>query len=222
MSDRPEELDYDRSIKDDVVYDIRETPEYNQTRALIVANLTQPFDNQEFQDLLNQQAAKTGSLIERAWLNIRRTHCFVIVSDIAGAVALQSNLNGTKFPKDNDQQTEQVTRHPLYIDFIPVKATQHWIDQENKGPKDAVWKVSFEKQPSKQQEGQEFLVATHKMLNYPNKTFGYKSSSRFRGRGRGGYRGYRDYNNYRYTPYRREYDYPDSRRGRERSPEWAN
>ncbi|KAG7698959.1 hypothetical protein KL930_002253 [Ogataea haglerorum] len=230
MSEPQEDKDYDRSIKDDVIYEIRETPEFNETRALIIANLRQPFDNQEFQDLLNEQAAKTNSTIERAWLNNRRSHCIVIVSDVAGAVAIQKNLNGTKFPKEDTNQEDGVSRHPLYIDFIPVKATEHWIDQENKGPKDAVWKVSYVRQPSKRQEGQEFLVATHKMLNYPNKTFGYKSSTRYRGRGayrgrgRGGFRGYRDYD-YRYAPYRRDYDYhdyPDRHTERERSLEWTN
>ncbi|ODV84205.1 hypothetical protein CANARDRAFT_29360 [[Candida] arabinofermentans NRRL YB-2248] len=218
QGDDPDD-EYDKSITEDVIYEITETPQFSETRALIIANLSGPFDNKDFQDLLNEQAAKTDSTIERAWLNARRTHCIVIVSDIAGASSIQKNLNGRVFPytqgddnvedKEQEQEEEEepkldengepIKRHKLFIDFIPVKATQHWIDQENKGPKDAVWKISYVKLPSKQQQGSDFLVATHKMLNYPNKTFGYKSSGQrsSRGRGRGSnYRSHRGRSNY--------------------------
>ncbi|OWB75140.1 hypothetical protein B5S31_g4999 [[Candida] boidinii] len=192
---KEEEDIYDRNIKDDVIYEIKEKPEYTETRALIIANLRPPFDNKDFQDLLNTQAEQTNSTIERAWLNARRTHCIVIVSDIAGAVSIQKNLNGKIFPftdssnddnqeqeqdqdqeieKDQDQNTEKL---PLYADFIPVKATSLWIDQENRGPKDGIWKITYITQNSKTNSNSKFLVSTHKMINYPNRSDGYKSSN---------------------------------------------
>ncbi|GME92678.1 unnamed protein product [[Candida] boidinii] len=195
-SNEVEEDIYDRSIKDDVIYEIKEKPEYTETRALIIANLRPPFDNKDFQDLLNTQAEQTNSTIERAWLNARRTHCIVIVSDIAGAVSIQKNLNGKIFPftdssndedqeQDQDQDTEKeqeqeqnvTEKLPLYADFIPVKATSLWIDQENRGPKDGIWKIRYITQKSKTNANSKFLVSTHKMINYPNRSDGYKSSN---------------------------------------------
>ncbi|GME82607.1 unnamed protein product [Ambrosiozyma monospora] len=197
QADQPSET-FNKDIKTDVVYDIPDTARYNQTRALLIANLRPPFDNSDFQQMLNEQASNVNATIERAWLNERRSHCIVIVSDVEGAAEIQKNLNGHYFPltPDNadpepefDERGEPIERLKMYIDFIPVKATQLWIDQENRGPKDAVWKVDYVSAPSKEERDSTFLVATHQMLNYPNRSTGYKSSNPPRGSsryGRGG------------------------------------
>ncbi|VEU21818.1 DEKNAAC102620 [Brettanomyces naardenensis] len=278
-----DENDYDRSIKDDFVYEVSSEPEFGQTRALFIGNLRPPFENSDLRKLLSEEAAKVGSTIERAWLNERRSHCLVIVSEIGGATGIQRALNGKVFPESAEgaegatedsvasvepsasaaelpQPTDlaaepsqpnasavepsqtavsvslesadpaagpaqstisaepaqstvsaepstpaaEGSNLPLYIDFIPVKATQLWIDQESRGPKDAVWKVSYVKVPSR--EGSDFLIATHRMLNYPNRSYGYKSSRGRYGRRGGGYRGRGRYRGgYREREYRGDY-----------------
>lgn len=199
------------SFAKEVIYEIRDKAEYTETRAVFIGNLTTPFDNADFQRMLNDEAAKTGATIERAWLNNKRSHCIVIVSSVEGAVEIRRNLNGRFFPEelsDAPESTESgASRQQLYVDFIPVKATQLWIDQENHSPKDAVWKVSYTTKIGRTSE-KPFLAATHQMVNYPNHGLGYKSTgtSYYSGR-RGPRRGYssrdRDFRDSRDGGYRR-------------------
>lgn len=184
--------DFDPSIKDDVIYEINDEPQFNDTRALFIGNLREPFENEVLRETLGVEASKAHCIVERAWLNSRRTHCIVIVSDVPGAVAIRKSLNGKIFPfSDESEMNSELNRLPLYIDFIPVKATQMWIDQEIYGPRDAVWKVSYTEVPSKKQPGTTFTVSTHKMLNYFNHTWGYRSSARELNRGSSRSRGNR-------------------------------
>ncbi|CDK24388.1 unnamed protein product [Kuraishia capsulata CBS 1993] len=184
-----------KSSAEEVVYEIKDEAEYNQTRAVFIGNLTTPFDNADFQRMLNDEAAKSGATIERAWLNNKRSHCIVIVSTVDGAVEIRKNLNGKLFPEVLERETEAEVGTPeshdsshlrLYVDFIPVKATQLWIDQENHSPKDAVWRVSYATKIGRTSE-KPFLIATHQMVNYPNQGLGYRSTGTSY---RSGHRGY--------------------------------
>ncbi|EGW31150.1 uncharacterized protein SPAPADRAFT_63062 [Spathaspora passalidarum NRRL Y-27907] len=51
-----------------------------------------------------------------------------------------------------------VERHTLYVDYIPVKAINQWVFEEDKGPRDGKWKIDYEF------KGDE-TVATHTLLN---------------------------------------------------------
>ena len=280
---------YDRSIKEDVVYETTEDSQFRETRALFIGNLRPPFLNSDLQNMLDAEASQAGCSIDRLWLNEHRSHCIAIISDISGAVAIRKKFNGRPFPsgevkegeevedisgenekdekdekdgKDgkevndgenaedvndvndgenngenmegiketnanandrgktlNDNLPEQQSKQlPLYIDFIPVKATQLWIDQEGRGPKDAVWKVSYMRLPPKREGDPDFLVVAHKMLNYPNRSLGYKSKRDHRSgvrHRRGGFR-----RRYREREYYRgvgpaESSYRDREAGRE-------
>lgn len=247
---------YDRSIKEDVVYETTEDSQFRETRALFIGNLRPPFLNSDLQNMLDVEASQAGCSIDRLWLNEHRSHCIAIISDISGAVAIRKKFNGRPFPSgenvedvndvkdvenansgenmedvkdmnngeskgktpsDNlpEQQGKQL---PLYIDFIPVKATQLWIDQESRGPKDAVWKVSYMKLPPKREGDPDFLVVAHKMLNYPNRSLGYKSKRDHRSGSRHRRGGFR--RRYREREYYRgvgpaESSYRDREAGRE-------
>lgn len=186
-----------------ITYEIVEEPRYPPTRALFIGNLTSPFDNSQLQTMLEDGVKECGSYIERAWLNQRRSHSIVIVSDTTGAQLLRDQYNGKIFPLENSDETSkdeegvEVVRKALYIDFIPVKVVQSWIDQEDDGPVDALWKIEYEIINDR-------VIAQHKITNYSS--IEQKSSNFFesrdkhrrdgRGRGRGGrgnYRGYDDW-----------------------------
>lgn len=96
-----------------------------------------------------------------------------------------------------------VERIPLYIDYMPVKAINQWIFEEDRGPRDGTWKVIYES------NGEE-IIANHSLLTgsfMPR----YNLRSRGRGgRGRGAPRGNFSYNrrgNYGYDNGPRPYGY---------------
>ncbi|KAI3403591.2 hypothetical protein KGF56_003636 [Candida oxycetoniae] len=49
-------------------------------------------------------------------------------------------------------------RLPLYVEYIPVKAISQWTFEEDKGPKDGIWKLEFENRG-------EDTVVSHTLLN---------------------------------------------------------
>lgn len=181
-----------QSIKADmqsnqVVYTPTAGPLFNETRALFIANLASEFNTEVFKDMLMTEAQKRDCTIERAWLNCNRTHCFVLVSDIPGAISIREKLNGKIFSsKDGDDsniQKEEETvesSHGIYADFIPVRVVDTWVDQEKEAPEDAVWRVTYEEVPSKKQLGTSFKRVIHQMVNYPNDNVGYISLNKLR------------------------------------------
>lgn len=50
-----------------------------------------------------------------------------------------------------------IRRHGLYVDYIPVKVINQWIFEEDRGPKNAQWKVDY------QQRGDD-TFAVHQLL----------------------------------------------------------
>lgn len=95
-----------------------------------------------------------------------------------------------------------VERHPLYVDFIPVKAINQWVYEEDRGPRNGKWKIDYETR------GDE-VIASHTLLNgdfVPR--LPPRFSGRGRGRGRGIPRGGRGGNRYNQPPpYRGGYGY---------------
>ena len=49
-------------------------------------------------------------------------------------------------------------RHPLYVDYIPVKAINQWVFEEDKGARNGKWKIDYER------KGDD-VIATHTLLN---------------------------------------------------------
>lgn len=172
--DNHEEDIYDESITEEVVYISQNSPQFTETRAIFIGNLRPPFDHNDLRSILDEYCQLGSCTIERAWLNTKFSHSIVITSDVPGAESIRKELNGKVFPNSG----ETIGQLPLFVEFIPVKATQLWIDQEINGPKDGIWKVSFKSVPSKKVPGTTFTVATHTMVNHSNETWGYKSSSR--------------------------------------------
>lgn len=77
-----------------------------------------------------------------------------------------------------------VERKLLYVDFIPVKAINQWIYEEDKGPRNGKWKIGYEN------KGDDIL-ATHALLSgdfMPRYNQRHHHPKFGRGRG-GGYRG---------------------------------
>lgn len=76
-----------------------------------------------------------------------------------------------------------VERKPLYVDFIPVKAINQWIYEEDRGPKNGKWKISYE-------DKGDGILANHELLTgdfMPR--YNQRHHHPKYGRGRGGYRG---------------------------------
>ncbi|KAK6203584.1 uncharacterized protein RJT21DRAFT_28474 [Scheffersomyces amazonensis] len=105
-----------------------------------------------------------------------------------------------------------VERLPLFVDYIPVKAINQWVFEEDRGPRNGKWKIEYES------KGEE-VIASHTLLNgdfiprrYPGRERerrgGYRRDSY--GPPRRDYGGYRDrdrdYGRYNRRPYDRPYD----------------
>lgn len=93
-----------------------------------------------------------------------------------------------------------VERHPLYVDYIPVKAINQWVYEEDRGPRNGKWKIDYETR------GDE-VIASHTLLNGE---FVPRLPPRFGGRGRGRGRGPPRGGRGRYNqppPYRGGYGY---------------
>jgi hypothetical protein len=63
----------------------------------------------------------------------------------------------------------------IFVNYVPVRALDTWIEQERASPEDAIWKVGYARVPSKQQLGTMFTRAVHVMLNYQNEDVGFVS-----------------------------------------------
>lgn len=155
-----------------VIYENKVNPSFTQTRALFIANLNPDMDASVFKKILEEEAARENCSIERAWLNSRRTYCYVLVSDVPGATSIRSRLNGSTVPNSPDDGVK------LYVDYIPVRALDLWIEQENNAPSDAIWKISYESVPSKIDIGTSFKKVLHEMINYENPDSGYVKKRR--------------------------------------------
>lgn len=92
--------------------------------------------------------------------------------------------------EDKESATEPITpkeftveRKPLYVDYMPVKAINQWIFEEDKGPRNGKWKVLYE------QNGDNVFV-NHALLSGDFKPHYIQRLHHPRfGRGRGAYRG---------------------------------
>lgn len=249
--------------QEEVIYEIRDEPAFNLTRALFIGNLRRPINAIDFQNYLKELASAGGdNIIERAWLNRTRTHGIVLVDREEGAKYIRDRLNGSIYPSEEEglrlkeeydrrekenykkqlQDYEEaedkvsltqpsspkelsVERKPLYVDFIPVKAINQWIYEEDKGPRNGKWQIGYEN------KGDDIL-ANHALLtgdfmprynqrhhhsNFGRGRGGYRGSYRgpvYNRRGRGGY----DYNGAGPKPYgayppRNGYDGPPRRGG---------
>lgn len=163
----------DNSVME-VRYDITETSNFNETRALFIANITDALDMEDFKSIMVEEAKKKDCTIERAWLNSSRSHCYVLCSDTPGAVAIQAKLNGYNFIEKSSVSTEEAdSQNRLFVDFVPVRAIESWIEQEKEGPTDGVWKITYVEKPSKENLGTFFKLVIHEMVNYPNSSLGY-------------------------------------------------
>ncbi|RLV93564.1 hypothetical protein JA1_002322 [Spathaspora sp. JA1] len=65
---------------------------------------------------------------------------------------------GESIEPPSDPKNFSSERHPLYVDYIPVKAINQWVFEEDRGPRDGKWKIDYE------YKGDE-AVATHTLLN---------------------------------------------------------
>jgi hypothetical protein len=154
-------------------YVYKSEPSFQETRALFIANLKPSYDIDLFKQILLEEAQKVNCTIERAWLNSRRSHCYLLASDTPGATAIRDKLNGYIFPVDEPMKEAGDGENQLYVDYIPVRAIITWIDQEKDGPSDAIWKLTYEDVPSVKNIGTTFKRVTHTMVNYPNTHSGY-------------------------------------------------
>lgn len=127
-------------------------------------------------------------IVERAWLNRARTHAIILVNSEEGAVYLRSRMLNSIYPSPQEEAQLQLEieekeqrrydrevangdrsplppqpytvpeRMPLFVEFIPVKAINQWIYEEDHGPRDGLWKIEYET------VGDE-IVASHTLLN---------------------------------------------------------
>jgi hypothetical protein len=200
--------------QEEVLYTVTDEPAFNPTRALFIGNLRRPINANEFQQFLRQLLRDSGGnyVVERAWLNRTRTHGIVLVDREEGADYLRQQLNGSIYPRPEDdvrlreefdrlelerynrevQEYEsrkqelglddaamesedrpslepprplkefQPVREPLYVDYIPVKAINQWIFEEDKGPRNGKWKIVYELPADDPSAG---ILATHVLLN---------------------------------------------------------
>lgn len=163
----------DKTMRE-VRYEITEASNFNKTRALFIANITDSLDIDEFRNIMVEEARRENCTIERAWLNSSRSHCYVLCSDTPGAVAIQAKLNGFNFAEDSNVSAEKAdSQNRLFADFVPVRAIESWIEQEKEGPPDAIWKITYVDKPSKEKIGTFFKLVIHEMVNYPNASLGY-------------------------------------------------
>lgn len=164
------------------IYENKSNPSFTQTRALFIANMNPNMDTTLFKTILEEEAARENCTIERAWLNNNRTHCYVLVSDIPGATSIRARLNNMQINKQI-QNTPDEDAIMLYVDYIPVRALDLWIEQERNAPADAIWKITYKSVPSKINVGTSFQKALHEMINYENTDSGYVKSKRRSSRG---------------------------------------
>lgn len=152
-----------------VVYTPTENNIFPITRALIIGNIheIENFNSDFLTEILSFESSKTDCVVERAWLNGSMSHCFVLVSDISGAVDIRNRLNGVYSLIDNELYDENCGVG-LFVDYLPVRALDTWIDQEKSSAEDAVWKITYLDKKSITKPGTTFKNVTHKMINYPN------------------------------------------------------
>ena len=95
----PDELE----PQEEVVYEVKDEPSFNVTRALFIGNLRRPINAIDFQNYLKELASAGGdNVIERAWLNRTRTHGIVLVDKEEGAKYIRERLNGTTYPSEEE------------------------------------------------------------------------------------------------------------------------
>lgn len=178
-----DDIDNDNKLDtQEVTYKNSNISQFNETRALFIANLNlvPEFDTEKFKDILSNESKNEGCNIERAWLNGNCSHCYVLVSDTPGAIAIRNRLNGKDLAenKDDKNNNKSDTGYKIFVDFIPVRAMDNWIEQEQSSPSDAVWELTYTDLPSKEKIGTRFKAVSHKMINYPNTSVGYVGINR--------------------------------------------
>lgn len=231
-----ENVDNTKILATQIRYEYMQEPQFNQTRALFVGNMRPSFDTEEFKNILLEEAKKANCTIERAWLNSCRSHCFILSSDVPGATAIRDRLNGyvikdivddsddTEKVQEDEKQLKDDKEIKLFVDYVPVRALDQWIDDERGSPPDAIWKLSFIDSPSKLNPGTFFRTVLHEMVNYPNRSSGYiglKRRTRFshntdliRRQARPGRRSADEYRNRDRSPVRRRYNNDSRERSR--------
>lgn len=159
-----------RDLCDNAVrYKYKRYPSFQTTRALFVGNLNCDIDINEFKEILKEESERENCTVERAWINGKRSHSYVLISDVPGAVSIRNRLNGYRF-----ESSEAST----YVDYIPVRALETWINQELDAPRDAIWRVHYKEYRSRINPGSVFPKAVHAMINYENKSTGYIAVSK--------------------------------------------
>ncbi|KAG0681597.1 hypothetical protein C6P40_001171 [Pichia californica] len=175
---------------DRVIYRPSTESHFKETRALFIGNLGMEMDTEKFKNILIEHAKITACVIERAWLNSNRSHCYVLTNGKSGAISIRDRLNGcdsntlekldeskqqSSFEVENDDFNQQhnLDTMKIFIDFVPVKALNNWIESERDSPPDAIWQLTYELAPSILREGTEFQKVNHLMTNYPNTSSGY-------------------------------------------------
>ncbi|CAO2636409.1 Apoptotic chromatin condensation inducer in the nucleus, partial [Lemmus lemmus] len=62
-----------------------------------ISNLVRPFTLGQLKELLGQ----TGTLVEEAWIDKIKSHCFITYSTVEEAIATRTALHGVKWPQTN-------------------------------------------------------------------------------------------------------------------------
>jgi hypothetical protein len=152
-------------------------PTFIDTRAIMIGNLNKNLDVVSFKRILNEEALKEDSSIIRAWMNKHRTHCYVLTSAARAARKIRERLDDTDVATFKPRPDDDLINHipTIFVNYVPVRALDTWIEQERASPEDAIWKVGYARVPSKQQLGTMFTRAVHVMLNYQNEDVGFVS-----------------------------------------------
>jgi len=96
------------------------------TTALYIRDLVRPLSTAQLKDHIQHLASPLDLQKEVTnifYLDPLRTHAFVDFHSISTAIKVRNKLHQSTFPNEP-------TRKPLWVDFIPPKQIQSWIEQE--------------------------------------------------------------------------------------------
>lgn len=102
------------------------------TRSLYMRNFKRPLNIQSLRAhvvLIAQGSSSVASdedPIEFFNVNNIRSHAFITLSSISAASRVRAAMHHTRFP-------DEPQREPLWIDFVPDKQVQKWVEQETGG-----------------------------------------------------------------------------------------
>lgn len=128
---------------EDVAYEEEQSlpSEHVPTAVLYIRNLMRPLQAQAFRADLLEIADPSGrerdSAITNLFLDILKTHAFVVCSSMTTASRLRSALHNSPWPQHETQ------RKALWVDFVPESKVYHWIEEENRAGRDARFEVVY-------------------------------------------------------------------------------